>query len=191
MRLKGSKKAREMSDKIAYILGTSRNNGNTRLLLEAFIESCPGKVVDLSRLEISYFDYEHKNQGNDYLKTIESLLGCHVIGIISPMYWYSVSAQMKTFIDRLSDLLSIRKDLGKALSGKKLFLAATESTEGELPNCMIEQIKLTADYMDMEFVGSFYARFLADLEITEGDKKRAGEFIKSLSSEGRTGTTYI
>jgi len=38
--------------------------------------------------------------------------------LATPLYWYSVSAQAKTFLDRLSDLLVFRKDLGQALRGR-------------------------------------------------------------------------
>ena len=43
----------------------------------------------------------------------------------TPIYWYAMSAQLKTFFDRMTDLLTIHKPLGRQLrKGKKMFLIA-------------------------------------------------------------------
>lgn len=42
--------------------------------------------------------------------------------LATPVYWYSMSALMKTFIDRWGDLLDIRKDIGRRLTNKELYI---------------------------------------------------------------------
>ncbi|MCP4458779.1 MAG: NAD(P)H-dependent oxidoreductase [Cytophagales bacterium] len=37
----------------------------------------------------------------------------------TPVYWYSMSGIMKVFLDRIYDVLTIEKELGRKLHGKK------------------------------------------------------------------------
>ena len=138
------------------------------------------KVVDISELNLSYFDYDHGNIDDDFIPTIEKILEYRTIGFVSPVYWHTISAQMKTFIDRISDLLSKRKDLGRALARKRTFLLASGSTDDELPQGMEDTIKLTSDYMDMEYLGSFYAKVVGEREYDQDTLERAESFLNKL-----------
>ncbi len=42
-----------------------------------------------------------------------------VLIFATPVYWYSMSGIMKVFFDRITDLLTIKKDIGRKLKGKK------------------------------------------------------------------------
>ncbi|MCI5065774.1 NAD(P)H-dependent oxidoreductase [bacterium] len=110
----------EHDKQLIFLIASSRRSGDTWSLLEQMNAVYQFPVIDISVLDISYFDYEHRNIDDDFITTIETILQYQIIGFVSPVYWYTVSAQMKTFIDRMSDLLSERKDLGRALAGKKL-----------------------------------------------------------------------
>jgi multimeric flavodoxin WrbA len=166
-----------MTNRIAFVIGTSRSDGNTWHLLNHVNKGLGAKVVDLSLLNISYFDYQHRNISDDFIKTIEELLEVEILGFVSPMYWYTVSAQLKTFIDRLSDLLGPRKELGRKLKGKQTFLLATGQTEKRLTVGMEEPIKLTSDYLGMHYRGAFYARFTDDREIAPELLNEATDFV--------------
>lgn len=50
----------------------------------------------------------------------------------TPVYWYSMSGLMKTFFDRLTDLVTIQKSVGRKLKGKETFLFAV-GTDDLLP----------------------------------------------------------
>ena len=63
-----------------------------------------------------------------------------------------MSATLKTFIDRISDLLKIRKELGRQLRGKKMMVIACSSDESEYPSFW-EPFKLTAEYLGMDYLG--------------------------------------
>ena len=43
--------------KIAVVVGTSKADGNTRYLVNQFVELTQAKVFDLSDYKISYYDY--------------------------------------------------------------------------------------------------------------------------------------
>lgn len=172
-----------MKNKTIMLIGSSRRDGNTWSLIEHINSLYEFDTIDLTALNITYYDYQHANIGDDFIRTIEKVLRYDTIGFVSPVYWYTVSAQMKTFIDRISDLLSERKDLGRALAGKNTFLIATGATDEALPQGMEDVIKLTSKYIDMNFQGSFYAKVLRDGQFSDGTLKAALNFINDLSSK--------
>jgi multimeric flavodoxin WrbA len=57
---------------------------------------------------------------DDFLGLIEQAVEQPLWVIATPLYWYTMSAQAKTFLDRFSDLLDARKDLGHRLRGIRL-----------------------------------------------------------------------
>lgn len=170
------------SDSTVFLIGSSRSDGNTWHFLEHINTEFNYRVIDVSARSISYFDYEYQNIDDDFIPTIGELLAYSTIGFVSPVYWYTVSAQLKTFIDRFSDLLVKRKDLGRALAGKQTFLLATGGTDDVLPQGMEDCIKLTSEYMDMTFAGSFYAKACGEKRFATDDLERGIGFVRGLSS---------
>lgn len=141
--------------KIAIILGTSRQDSNTRQFVDEFLMLSGATLFDLSHYDISFYDYENKNRNDDFLPLIQELIGFEHIVLASPLYWYSISAQLKVFIDRLSDLLTIEKELGRQLKGKSSSLLSTGNDE-KCPDCFITPIEQTLKYMHIEFKGCDY-----------------------------------
>ena len=141
--------------KIAVVLGTSKADGNTLYLVNQFVELTQAEVFDLADYKISYYDYFHENRNDDFIPLIRMLKNYDHIVFASPVYWYSMSAQLKVFFDRLSDLLTIEKSLGRKLQGKEISVLST-GYEQELPDCFIEPFELTAEYMQFVFRGFGY-----------------------------------
>jgi multimeric flavodoxin WrbA len=144
--------------KTAVILGTSRPNGNTRQLVNRVDSIMAVDVFTLHSRDIHPFDYDHNNHNDDFIPLIEQLLEYEHWVFASPVYWYCMSAQMKTFVDRLSDLLTIRKDLGRRLRGKSCSVISTSETPNA-PECFETVFKLTFDYLGMEYKGMLYGDF--------------------------------
>lgn len=143
------------------ILGTSRARGNTRAALESLIAGRPVEVVDLSDLDIGVYDYAHRNEGDRFIPFVESAIARPLWIFATPVYWYTMSAQTKVFFDRLSDLITIRKDLGRLLRGKSLAVVST-GTDPELPPGFELPFRLTGDYLGMAYAGAFYWQFDKD-----------------------------
>lgn len=141
--------------KIAVVLGTSKTDGSTRDLISQFVDQTQAKVFDLLDYKLSYYDSFHENRNDDFIPLIRMLNRYDHIVFASPVYWYAMSAQLKVFFDRLSDLMTIEKSLGRKLEGKEISVLAT-GYEQELPECFIEPFKLTADYMNLVFRGFGY-----------------------------------
>lgn len=134
------------------IFGSSRSNGETSKVVKEIIGSNSAiPLIDLSTLDISPYDYEHRNKNDDYIPLMKKIITHDLIILATPVYWYSVSAQMKIFLDRLSDLLTYAKDIGRSLRGKSLFVVTTFNTS--IPKGFEETIRQTCDYMGMKYEG--------------------------------------
>ena len=97
--------------KTVIIQGSSRSDGNTSRVVAYMTNRKNLDLVDLNDYQISYFDYQHRNQEDDFLPLMEKLFEYDQWVFASPVYWYSMSAVMKTFFDRITDVLKIRRDL--------------------------------------------------------------------------------
>jgi len=136
------------------IFGSSRSFGETRAAVDTIIGNNKIPLIDLLTLDISMYDYEHRNKNDDFIPLMEKVIAHDLIILATPVYWYSTSATVKIFMDRLTDLLEIRKDLGRKLNGKKLFVIANSG--GNLPDDFEAPIRLTCEYMDMQYIGCCY-----------------------------------
>lgn len=145
-----------MSDmNIGIVLGTSRKDGNTESLARAFAEITDATIYSLSDFSILPFDYEFKNKSDDFEILINQVMQHDIIIFASPVYWYSPSAQMKMFMDRLSDLLKINKPLGRQLRGKIASVISTGSDN--IPQDCFEQIfRCTFEYLGLSYLGMLY-----------------------------------
>lgn len=145
-----------MSNRIVLLNGSSRNNGDTSLVVNALKESILIRDLFLLDYQIGYFDYEFKNIGDDFHSIIDQfILDSDIIVLASPVYWYSMSAILKTFLDRLSDLLVTRKEDGRKLRGKKL-LTVSINNETVEPEAYSVPYRMSADYLGMNYLGHFH-----------------------------------
>jgi multimeric flavodoxin WrbA len=101
-----------MSKNVLIISSTPRKGGNSDILCDAFAEGAKGagNVVEKIRfadLKIGYCTgcYACRKQGecvqkDDMKQVLDKMLAADVIVFASPVYYYSVSAQLKTLFDR-------------------------------------------------------------------------------------------
>jgi len=171
---------------MSYIIlfGSARDNGSTRKAVDKIFQNEDHRFVDLRTLNISHYDYEYKNAGDDFLPLMESVVTYDNIILASPVYWYSVSAYMKTFLDRWGDLVTTRKDLGFKLQGKRLFLIASFSTSSPLGCAGFEEpIRQTCNYMNIEYGGCFFdfpnTEFISSIGLTSLEDFRSKLFSDS------------
>lgn len=141
---------------ILAIVGSSNAGGNTRKLCDSCLAGCGGgQVIDLSTISISAWDYEGRNVDDGFAGVAAAMVGATDIVFCTPVYWYAMSAQMKTFFDRLSDLITRRKAVGRALAGRRTWLLANGAEES-LPEGFEVPFRRTSDYFDMVYSGAFY-----------------------------------
>lgn len=151
--------------KVLIISGSARNTGNTYKTVQEITRGYDCNVAQLANLNINHYDYDYKNQSDDFYDISNIMLASQKIVFATPVYWYSMSAHMKIFFDRLSDLLDIRKQDGKRLAKKKIYLLANGKTDNTLPDGFEVPFEKTANYFDMIYEGKCFVKFNQNDEI--------------------------
>lgn len=167
--------------KTVIILGTSRSEGNTAKIVEIFRSTFEADLIDIAKLNISYYDYDHRNRDDDFLPTIGKILEYDLVVFATPVYWYSMSAVMKTFFDRISDLLTIEKEIGRKLRGKKMAAIACGQEETETEGFFVP-FRETAGYLGMQYLGHLHA-WIEDSAPSPEVIDRVNEFSRKLQNE--------
>ncbi len=136
------------------ILGSSRSDGNTRQVAEYVKDTLELDMIDLNQYHIGYYDYNH-DQKDDYISLMRTVVQYDYFIFATPVYWYSMSAVMKTFFDRFSDLVRVHRDLREQLRHKPLGMvccgASPTLVEG-FSNPFVE----SANYLTMTYLGDAY-----------------------------------
>lgn len=122
-----------MSKKIVVITGSPRKNGNSFAMTEAFIRAAEAKGHSVIR-----FDAAMKKLGgchacetcfktgkactfdDDFNTIAPAILEADAVVFTTPVYWYSIPAQIKCVIDRIFSFVVGGKDI----SGKECALIA-------------------------------------------------------------------
>lgn len=137
-------------------MAVGRPDGYTQKAVLSALEGYDSHVIDLASMNFSDYDPEQKNSGDDFLAMAELMVQHNPIILAAPVYWYSVPAIMKRFIDRWSDLLTGRKDIARKLQGKNLMIIAPYGTYPDGITGYEDPIKNTAHYMAMTYKGCFF-----------------------------------
>ena len=134
------------------VVASARRNGNTMQAARHLQSELGGDIVDLLDLNIGPFRYDQAYfSEDDFLDFIEAkLLKYDSIVFASPVYWYSMSGGMKTFFDRMSDLLKSRKELGRQLRGKEMSVLSCSGDAEVFPSFFLP-FRLSADYLGMTY----------------------------------------
>jgi multimeric flavodoxin WrbA len=111
-----------MSDKVLIFNGSPRKNGNSSFLahkvLEGIYEANTDAEVEIVNLHYMHIEpcsacngcrAENRKQQyciikDDMAGIYEKLVACKAFVLVSPVYWFTVTAQMKLFMDRLYGL---------------------------------------------------------------------------------------
>ena len=158
------------------LLGSARNDGDTKNLTSQLAQRTGWDVIDLNNYTISNYDYNHANRDDDYLPLMKSILATYdTLIFATPVYWYAMSGIMKTFFDRITDLITVEKDLGRTLRGKKMAVL-TSSAGSNLGDDFWIPFKASAEYLGMHYV--------ANAHCFEGEDNtaRLEEFVRNIES---------
>lgn len=99
--------------KIVVLNGSPRKGGNTEIMAEQFAETAR-KKHDVQILNVARMDihgclgcgacYKHQGvcvQKDDMVQVFDALRDADLVVFASPIYWFDLTAQLKTTIDRL------------------------------------------------------------------------------------------
>jgi multimeric flavodoxin WrbA len=137
------------------ILGSARPDGETAKAVDIAFSPGSADLVILPDFAIGGYAYDHRNAADAFSAIAEAMASVDRIVFATPVYWYAMSAPLKFFFDRLTDLTENFKPQGKALAGKQVWVIAT-GTETELPEGFEVPFRRTAEYFAMTYAGAAY-----------------------------------
>lgn len=139
------------------IFASARSQGNTRKAVNNLLNNINFSMefIDLSSFNVQPFSYDF-DQEDDFPSLIKRVASFELIVLATPVYWYGVSAQMKCFLDRFSDLLIIDKPLGRQFRGKRVaVITSYQSYPGGAEGFEAPLINM-ADYLGMQYLGTYF-----------------------------------
>ncbi|WP_338697414.1 NAD(P)H-dependent oxidoreductase [Streptomyces sp. Q6] len=148
-----------------FVLGSSRPDGNSEILARRAAEQLPAgtrqRWIDLAAHPLPDFedlrhDSDHtRPEGDDVALLLDATLAATDIVIVSPLYWYAVSASTKRYLDHWSGWLRTPGiDFKATLAGRTLWgVTALAHEESEVADPLIGTLNNSAAYMGMRFGG--------------------------------------
>ncbi|MER5578394.1 flavodoxin family protein [Streptomyces massasporeus] len=154
-----------MTRRFLFVLGSARAEGNSELLARRAAEQLPPDVeqewIDLTEVPVPDFedlrhdsDHVRPTEGN-VARLLDATLAATDIVIVSPLYWYSVSAQTKRYLDYWSGWLRTPGlDFKATLAGRTLWgVTALAHAQEVVADPLVGTLHNSAAYMGMRFGG--------------------------------------
>ena len=154
---------------VLFLLGSARAHGNAELLAHRMAEHlAPGDECRFLRLAehplAPFVDHRHDVGSypvpvGDEALLAEATLAATDIVIAAPLYWYSVPASVKLYLDYWSAWMRVPGlEFGPAMAGKRLWAVCVTSDEDfALAAPFLETLRLSAQYMGMGWGGALVA----------------------------------
>jgi multimeric flavodoxin WrbA len=189
--------------KVMGIYGSPRKAGNTDLMLDAFLEGAEAAGGEVTRVYVRDMDirgclgcgYCDKAgtciQKDDMQQVYPLMEEAQRIVVASPVYFYSVTAQLKLLVDRTQapymkrELARKGGEIAREGSNRKGFLLLAGATRGKrLFECSILTVKYFFDALGVHYWG--------DLCFKEIDERRAIlQHPDAIEECRRAGTTFV
>jgi hypothetical protein len=155
-----------MSRHFLFLLGSARRDGNTEFLARRSAGHLPGgaslRWLRLSDLPLPPFvDVRHAGSGRypsptGHERTLfDATVEATDLVIASPLYWYSVSASTKLYLDHWAGWLRVPDlDFRATMAGRTLWgITAISHEEHRYADPLVGTLRLTAEYLSMSFGG--------------------------------------
>ena len=177
--------------RFTFILSSARRDGNTELLTRKAAEQLPRDVeqtwLTLMDLPLPPFaDIRHsvgiypQPEGNERV-LFDATLGATDLVLAVPLYWYSVPASAKLYLDYWSGWLRVPgADFRARMAGKTLWGVSTLSDEDpKRADPLIGMLEIGADYLAMKFGG-----------VLLGYGNRPGDVVNDAEAIARAATFF-
>ncbi|WP_055564013.1 flavodoxin family protein [Streptomyces atriruber] len=158
-----------MTRKFLFILGSARPEGNTEILARKAAEQLPSDIEQrwLNLAELPLPDFEDRRHdgtrprarprpvGDNEATLLDATLEATDIVIVSPLYWYSLSATVKRYLDYWDAWLETPEIAFKdTLENRTLWgVTALAHREEEVADPLIGTLRNTAAFFPMRFGG--------------------------------------
>jgi multimeric flavodoxin WrbA len=150
-----------------FLLGSSRPGGNTEALARRAAAQLPAAVrqrwIHLGEVPLPRFEDKRHVNGHEYAAPagneqllLEATLEATDLVIASPLYWYSVSAATKLYLDHWSGWLRLPgAGFRERMRGRTLWaVSAIGGEDAAKADPLVGTLRYTAEYMGMRWGGA-------------------------------------
>src|SRR5574344_736939 len=163
--------------KIVVVTGSPHKAGTSALLADKFIEGAQAAGHEVFRFNAAFEDI-HPCLGCDACgmngpcvqkdaienKLIQKLVDCDMIAVVTPLYYYGMSAQLKTIVDRFYSRTG-------RISGKKSLLMATAYNSADWTmSALVDHYNTLVRYMGWKDQGMVLATGCGSRSLIESSK---------------------
>ncbi|RKP49334.1 flavodoxin family protein [Trinickia fusca] len=158
------------NESFLFLLGSARRNGNTeqlaRIAAAALPETAMQDWLHLHDYPLPPFVDQRHEPGSVYeaptgheARLLERTLAASHLVFAMPLYWYSLPADAKRYLDYWSAWLRVPGvEFKRRMAGKSMSVVTTVSDgDRRAAAPLIDSLRLTADYMSMQFHGAVIA----------------------------------
>lgn len=175
--------------KIIVLEGSPNKNGSSNMLAEQFCQGAEEaghsvEIVDTAHAQIHpctgciHCGYEGPCVQKDDVEEIRAkILGADMIVFVTPLYYYGVSAQLKTMIDRFCAFNSSiqRKHMKSAM------ISAAWNSDAWTFDALEEHYQTLVKYLNLRDMGAVWGKGCGSPEMT-----RHSKYMKAAYELGRT-----
>ena len=188
-----------MVKKVLVILGSPRRKGNSAILADQITKGVKSSKVKVETIHIqekkiapckACFTCQKKNSKgcsiqDDMQEFYPKLIEADAWVIASPVYWFTMSAQTKIFLDRCFALPAYQNDPFK---GKRIAIAMTYGGEDPFDSGCVNALRSFQDafgYLEAKLVGMVYGSAMdaGKIKLNEKVMQEAFDLGKKLVSE--------
>jgi multimeric flavodoxin WrbA len=154
-----------------FLLTGGRREGNAELLARRAAAALPSDIeqrwLDLSEFDLPPFvDRRHEpgfhygEVSGDERLLLEATLAATDLVLVVPLYWYSVPASAKLYLDYWSSWLRVPgADFKSRMAGKMLWgVSAFSDEDAARAEPLVGTLRITADYLAMGWGGVLLGR---------------------------------
>jgi multimeric flavodoxin WrbA len=142
--------------KVLVIVGSARRHSDTLKFTQQVFARKAHSLLDLQDYHLEEYNYDANYSSLDqFNEVLEQILLHDIIVFCTPVYWYAMSARMKILFDRFTDCITIDKEQGRKLRGRKIAMLAV-GTDLEIPEGFEIPFSRTADYLGMKYIAGAY-----------------------------------
>ena len=188
-----------MVKKVLVILGSPRRKGNSAILADQIIKGAKSAKAEVETIYLqekniapckACFTCQKKNSKgcsiqDDMQDLYPKLIAADAWVIASPVYWFTMSAQAKIFLDRCFALPAYQSDPFK---GKRIAIAMTYGGEDPFDSGCVNALRAFQDafgYLEAKLVGMVYGSAMdaGKIKLNEKVMQEAVDLGKKLVSE--------
>ncbi|GAA4007237.1 flavodoxin family protein [Streptomyces plumbiresistens] len=180
-----------MTRRFLFVLGSSRTESNSEMLARKAADQLPADVEQewINLAEHPLPDFVDLRHDSDHVRPTEgevallldATLAATDIVIVSPLYWYSVSAPVKRYLDYWSGWLRTPGVDFKATLARRTLWGVTvlAHEEEEVADPLVGTLNHSAAYMGMHFGG-----------VLLGNGSKPGDVLKDTGALTRAKTFF-